>query len=585
MSTFSTQEVEALQKGGNQRAKESFLKDFDTQKMRLPDSSNIGSLREFIKAVYVERRYAGGRFSERPPRDKQNQKAHEEEHRRPSSYHSFSQSPPYGCQYEERRNGKQSAFLSRKPGSDRGHEGKISGYSYSSHSLHERMFQDGFTGESCGPRTSNCSGSSTGDTAKSAPQSPNFPDSICFSPPVLQDQSNIQSSCGLTSSQRTVSAGNIDSISLKSGKSSLSDLIFEDDNVHRTETAKNSAAPSFMAFPDDISAPNQDIFDSKATQEHHVTTTDQSVDLFSNMLTETPSADKVIPAAPSMDNAGWATFDTPPEQKQPALTGLSYVATTSIDKQAPNRDLFSFESNAELTWFQSSKDDTSVTSQNQSTATSLDTGSSQPWSTFDASSASTQYTVKGDLSLMTSTLQEPKRPIDRNCSQLWHSFDDANEVVCAKPRIEDHSNVVSISLSTSNPFMCSVVSEESYDDDSQKVFMDELSPNTSIAASADSSLGGPSNKQMPLNPFDLPFDTQLGTPDLFMDVSSLQEPLPSPDLPAFLDGLPERWFPSSSCAYDPSASHGGLPCLVEQGPNFSLRNIPVGTVSTGNPFV
>jgi len=43
--------------------------------------------------------------------------------------------------------------------------------------------------------------------------------------------------------------------------------------------------------------------------------------------------------------------------------------------------------------------------------------------------------------------------------QLWHSFDDVNEVICAKPRIEDHSNVVSISLSTSNPFMCSVVSK------------------------------------------------------------------------------------------------------------------------------
>jgi hypothetical protein len=26
--------------------------------------------------------------------------------------------------------------------------------------------------------------------------------------------------------------------------------------------------------------------------------------------------------------------------------------------------------------------------------------------------------------------------------------------------------------------------------------------------------GGPSTKQMPLNPFDLPSDTQLGTPDL-----------------------------------------------------------------------
>lgn len=176
--------------------------------------------------------------------------------------------------------------------------------------------------------------------------------------------------------QRTVSAGNIDSISLKSGKSSLSDLIFEDDNIHRTEKSTNSTAPSFIAFSDDISTPNQVVFESKATQEHHVTTMDQSVDLFSNMLTETPSADKVIPAAPPMDNAGWATFDTPPEQKQPALTGLSYVAATSINKQALNRDLFSFASNDEPTWFRSSNN-TSVTNQNQSTATSLDTGSSQ----------------------------------------------------------------------------------------------------------------------------------------------------------------------------------------------------------------
>lgn len=154
-------------------------------------------------------------------------------------------------------------------------------------------------------------------------------------------------------------------------------MIFENDNVHRTEKSSNSAAPSFIAFSDAISAPNQDIFDSKASQEHHVTTMDQSIDLFSNTLTETPSADKVIPAAPSMDNAGWATFDTPPEQKQPALTGLSYVSATSIDKQALNHDLFSSESNDELTWFRSSKDDASVTNHNQSTATSLDTCSSE----------------------------------------------------------------------------------------------------------------------------------------------------------------------------------------------------------------
>ncbi|CAN6301070.1 unnamed protein product [Urochloa humidicola] len=586
MSTFSTQEVEALQKGGNQRARESFLKDFDTQKMRLPDSSNISSLREFIKAVYVERRYAGGRFSERPPRDKQNQKAHEEEHRRASSYHSFSQSPPYDYQYEEQRNGKgkQSAFLSRKPGSDRGHEGKISGFAYSSHSLHERMSEDVPTGESCGSRASNCSGSSMSDTVRTAPQSPNFPDNGCFSPPVLRDQSSQQNSYGLTSSQGPISAGNIDPISLKSGKSSLLDLIFEDDNVQRTQKSRNSAAPSFIVLSDAISAPNQDLFNSTAAQKHHVTTLDQSLDLFANRPIETPRADKVIPAALSMDNAGWATFDTPPEKKQPSATGLSYVAATSNNKQTLSRDLFSFESNDEPTWFESSKDRPSVT--NKSTATSLDTGSSQAWTAFDASNTSNQQIVEGDLSSMTSKLQDPKGLMDENSSELWHSFDDVNESVpqlCAQNQIDKHKNVVNISLSTSNPFMCSVASKGSQDDDHRKVFMDGLSPNTSLAASTKPSLEGASTEQMPLNPFDLPFDTHSGTPDLFMDISSLQEALPTPDLPAFLDGLPETWF-SSSCAYVPSASHGGLPCLVEQAPNSPLRNIPIGTVSTGNPF-
>jgi hypothetical protein len=39
------------------------------------------------------------------------------------------------------------------------------------------------------------------DTVRTAPQSPNFPDNGWFSAPVLQDQSNQQSSYGLTSSQ------------------------------------------------------------------------------------------------------------------------------------------------------------------------------------------------------------------------------------------------------------------------------------------------------------------------------------------------------------------------------------------------
>lgn len=143
--------------------------------------------------------------------------------------------------------------------------------------------------------------------------------------------------------QRTVSGGNIDLNSLKSGKSSLTDLIFEDDNIQRTQKSTNAAAPSFVAFFDAISAPNQDLLNSTAGQKHPVTAMNQSLDLFANMPPETPSAAKVIPAAPAMDNAGWATFDTPPEQKQPSGTERSYVAATSNDSEVLGRELFLFE--------------------------------------------------------------------------------------------------------------------------------------------------------------------------------------------------------------------------------------------------
>ncbi|KAJ0014440.1 hypothetical protein Pint_20792 [Pistacia integerrima] len=71
MSKFSSQEVEALQNGGNQRAREIYLKNWDPQRQRLPDSSKVDKVREFIKSVYVDRRYAGGKTSEKPPKDMQ----------------------------------------------------------------------------------------------------------------------------------------------------------------------------------------------------------------------------------------------------------------------------------------------------------------------------------------------------------------------------------------------------------------------------------------------------------------------------------------------------------------------------------
>ncbi|KAF0909737.1 hypothetical protein E2562_000066 [Oryza meyeriana var. granulata] len=600
MSTFTTQEVEALQNGGNQRARELFLKEFDAQKMRLPDSSNVESLREFIKAVYVERRYAGGRFSERPPRDKQNQKNYEQEHRRASSYHSFSQSPPYDYQYEERCNGKQSAMLTRRPGSDRGHDGKMSGFAYSPQSLHERMSEDRFANENCGPRTSDCSGSSISDTFRTAPQSPNFLDKGCSSPSTQQNQSNTEASSGIAQSElRTTSTGNIDLASHKSGNSILADM-FESDNARRTQLTKDCIAPNFTAFFDVANVAEKNLFNEPVARQQPVTGLDPPVDLFANMHPATPSPDRMPTVAPSMVNIGWATFDTPPEEKQSGVTGRSDKA--AIDKQALSCDLFSFEpNNGQPTCLQSSKTSKSNASITDRSAvpckyTSSDASNSQPWSAFDATSVSTQQALP-DLSLMCSNLQEPKEPFVGNNLQLWHSFDDASETMThnassAQLQTNENKNVDNDSLTTSNPFTCSRASKESLGNYSHEFSMAGLAPNEPFAASfepsplfATTSVGVASSEQVPLNPFDLPFDADLDSPDMFMDMSALQAALPNADLStSSIDGLPETWFSNNTSTYVPSGSHGGPPCLVEQIPNSSLRNITLSAVSTGNPF-
>ncbi|XP_015691294.1 probable ADP-ribosylation factor GTPase-activating protein AGD14 isoform X2 [Oryza brachyantha] len=602
MSTFTTQEVEALQNGGNQRARESFLKEFDAQNMRLPDSSHVNGLREFIKAVYVERRYAGGRFSERPPRDKQNQKNYEQEHRRANSYHSFSQSPPYDYHYEERRNGKQSVMLTRKPGSDRGHDGKMSGFAYSPQSLHGRMSEDRFANENCGPRTSDCSGSTVSDTFRTAPESPNFLDKGCSSPSMQQNLSNMQASSGINQSElRTISTGNMDSASLKSGNSSLADMFFESDKAKRNQQTKDDAiTPSFTTFSDAVNVAQKDLFNEPVSQQQLVTVLDRPVDLFANMLPATPSADKMPTAAPSIDNPGWATFDTPPEEKQPGLTGLSGIA--AIDKQALSCDLFQFEqfepNNGQPTWLQSSKtseNNSSVTDQSAVPCkyTSSDASNSQAWSAFDAS-VSTQESLP-DLPLVSSV--EPNKPIGENNLQLWHSFDDASETMThnlsnAQLQSNVHKRVDDNSLTTSNPFNCSIASKESIGNDSQELLIGGFAPNEPFAPFPEPSplfattlVGGTSAEQMPLNPFDLPFDADKDSPDTFMDVTALQAALPNAGLStSFVDGLPETWFPNNTAAYVPPGSHGGPPCLVEQIPNSPLRNITLSAVSTGNPF-
>lgn len=100
---------------------------------------------------------------------------HEDDTRRASSYHSYSQSPPYDYQYEDRRYGKHAAVLTRKPGSDRGrYEGKMSSFVYSPGRLSEQMYEDRFANDGSISRVSDYSVSSGGDPFRSGTQSPNF---------------------------------------------------------------------------------------------------------------------------------------------------------------------------------------------------------------------------------------------------------------------------------------------------------------------------------------------------------------------------------------------------------------------------
>lgn len=61
MAKFNTEEVSALQAGGNERARQIYFKEWDPQYHAYPDGSNLHRLRDFIKHVYVDRKFTGER--------------------------------------------------------------------------------------------------------------------------------------------------------------------------------------------------------------------------------------------------------------------------------------------------------------------------------------------------------------------------------------------------------------------------------------------------------------------------------------------------------------------------------------------
>ncbi|CAL0323976.1 unnamed protein product [Lupinus luteus] len=113
MSKFTSQEVKALQEGGNQHAKEIYFKEWDAQHQPFPDSSSVNRLRDFIKHVYVDRKFTGERTYDKPPRVTMDDKDDSYENRRVETNQGGSKSPPYERQYDDR-----SSSGGRSPGYD-----------------------------------------------------------------------------------------------------------------------------------------------------------------------------------------------------------------------------------------------------------------------------------------------------------------------------------------------------------------------------------------------------------------------------------------------------------------------------------
>lgn len=590
MSKFTTQEVEALQRGGNQRARELFLSEWDTQRMRFPDNSNPDKIREFIKNVYVDKKYAGSRSSDKPPRDAQKG---EEDHRRASSYHSFSQSPPYDHQYEERRYGRQAGMLTRKPGSDRGHyEGKMSSFLYSPGHQAEQIYEDRFANESYGSRMSDYSVSS--DTFRSGGQSPTFHEPGYGSPPAqirdilvedtqpqklgISPESNVKEDINrIPRAHRSTSSGSFgsfdsNSMSTKSANSgSLIDSVLEPEHASAIRPTDTSTFPSLPQVPSAANTSKIDLFNQEFVQSQS-TSLAPSLDLFGD-VNHQPLANSSKEQKPVADE-GWATFDLPrhvePQFKE--NKGLPPVVPPG-GRDAPKKDIDLFASMHNSTgWFpvqnSTGPEHSSVVADQWSVGLnearlSVDSGNSQLWNAFHDSKGNTPQPLPGIIPQNTESqglLHRPPTSVPAPGDPYFGlgaqevKFNDG----FLRPAVDDKA----FGVASATGMVC-----------------------PSFPPSAALPMVGAALERKASNPFDLPYDLDSEANNVFLDMSSLQAALPD----TFLGGsMPDPWFTQNPLpSFGAPVTQGGLAYIGGQVPSAQLQNIPSqGPVASlgGNPF-
>lgn len=630
MSKFTSQEVEALQNGGNQRAREIYLKDWNQQRQRLPDNSKVDKVREFIKDVYVDKKYAGGNTSDKPPRDLQRIRSHEDETRRACSYHSYSQSPPYDFQYEDRRYGKQTNTLTRKPGSDRSlNVGKMASFICSPTRLNERVFEDRFANEGSVSRVSDYSVSSGGDPVRSGAESPNFQKDIAFSPPIQPSRDGLgdvkhqkansfseasfkRDADGIPHPQRTTSLGSMGSfdslsVSIKSYNSgSLLDIVAEagqaagnpQENMPAFPVSSVSSHASLDLFKEPVApepaspmAPPIDLFQLPATSPA------PSVDLF-----QVPPASSINLYQPSQTSLP-STLD---------LFGGSYQqqSVTSLDEKSPHSSLPKNEGWATFDGPQpiastpgpenltSSVGPSNAGSSNFDQVPSLHT--SMQWPPFqnsvDHSSSSVPDPWLGDVHSVQAT--------GNTSSQNWSAF-EFDDSVAGIPLegIKQSSEPQTLynPSPTADQYFGFGASEDFNKDGIQRTAYNGVLPGPSepsdiVAGPSYTPSGHPLVEETQshadhksINPFDLPYESDLEPSNMFVDMSSLEAALPNANSPSsFLGGVTQPWFPQDlAMTYIPAAPQGGLAYMAGQAPSPQLGNVqtqgPVASVG-GNPF-
>ncbi|KAK9715866.1 hypothetical protein RND81_06G195100 [Saponaria officinalis] len=622
MSKFTSQEVEALQNGGNQRARETYLKDWDLQRQRLPNISDVDKVREFIKAVYVDRKYAGGAKSEKPPKDSETEKNAVDDIRRASSYHSYSQSPPYDFQYEERLNRKQGGSLFRNPGSDRGlFQRKAASFVYSPGRFSDHLSEDRFANEGSSSRVSDYSVSSGGDPFRSAPQSPNLQrDGEISSPNFYSSKEVVE---GLSHQarnsevfakkdadkvpvprpQRTVSFGSIELFDKNSASlQSVGPVSLKDDSTgHRQPVVSiqdnlSSFAPCSQV-PDECSnglnragnplpsvahssAPAVDLFQAPTTGSvasiDPFQSTGESSVLFQpsppssssyfSGPSDSPSAANLNPKLHEQSetaNDGWATFDLPQHK-------ISHSNALNIG---------GFESHSKVGSY---KSEDSVSSSNVGLE----------WFDFQNTPIHGPGPLKSNP--WTGGLQNTHGPMNMGSSQPWNAFGEADGQ-------QQHVNVqgehlqVAVDDSSSAHKGHDLFSEDSTTDGLQNLTSSDgfSFPNLSSQFASGRPINQPIHpfmnnvsdiQQKSSNPFDIPFDSTFDASNSFLDTSSLQAALPITTLPSpCAVGLNDSWFPPNPIGYQ-----GGMSYVTAQPPSPQLPNGhpthgPAASVG-GNPF-